>query len=227
MRHQPLFVMVVVALALAPGCSADPKDSDEYQSLEQQYIDAQEEVAALEQALVDSADGGLASDVEFTALPENVVPVYGEFGGCEAILDSTEYFDEIQVYDGGFSCPDVRSSDPRLIGDVELTLVGARYVDYLPSPNIPQTGRFEYTIVLTTDDGERWSGEGFGIDMWDIEGTLYTVFYDELAGEGKYEGLLYREWGMQQPNVYDGTTTTLYDGYFTSGWIEQIPSSGS
>ena len=227
MRQQSLFVSVVVALAVATGCSGGPEDSDEYQRLEQKYVDAQEEVAALEQALADAADAGLASDVEFTALPENVVPVYGEFAGCIPVLGSPESFDGIQVYGGGFSCPDVRYSDPRLIGDVEFTLVGARYVDYPSAPNLPQTGRFEYTAVLTTVDGERWTGEGFGIDLYDVEGTLHTVFYDELAGEGKYEGLVYREWGMQQPTLYDGTTTTLYDGYFTSGWIEQIPSSGS
>ena len=227
MRQQPFFISVVVALAIVAGCSADPEDSDEYQRLEQQYIDAQEQVATLEQALADSMDGGSASDVELTALPDGVVAVYGEFGGCTPVLGSPESFDGVEVYDGGFSCPDVTYSDPRLSGDLELTLTGARYVKYPAVLTIPETARFEYTAVLTTDDGERWSGEGFGIDLWDAEGTLHTVFYDELAGEGKYEGLVLREWGMQQPALYDGTTTTLYDGYFLSGWIEQIPSSGS
>lgn len=227
MRQQPLFISVVVALAIAAGCSADPEDSDEYQRLEQQYIDAQEQVATLEQALADSMDGGSAGDTEFTALPDDVLPVYGEFAGCTPVLGSPESFDGIEVYNGGFSCPDVTYSDPRLSGDLELTLTGARYVKYPAVLTIPETARFEYTAVLTTDDGERWSGEGFGIDLWDAEGTLHTVFYDELAGEGKYEGLVLREWGMQQPALYDGTTTNLYDGYFLSGWIEQIPSSGS
>lgn len=227
MRKQQLLVSVVVVLAVASGCSGDPTDSDEYRRLEQQYVDAQDEVAALEQALAESAGNGPASDVEFTAVPENVVPVYGEYAGCHPVLDSPESFDGIQVYSGGFSCPDVRYSDPRLTGDVELTLIGARYVDYPAGPNVPKTGRFEYTAVLTTDDGDRWSGDGFGVDLFDAEGTLHTVYYDELAGEGKYEGLVFREWGMQQPTLYDGTTTTLYDGYFASGWIEQIPSSDS
>ena len=226
MRQQPLVISVVVGLAIAAGCAADPEESDEYQRLEQQYIDAQEQVATLEQA-ADSAGGGSASDVEFAAMPDEVVPVYGEFAGCVPVLGTPESFDGIEVYDGGFSCPDVTYSDPRLSGDLELTLREACYVKYPAVPSIPETARFEYTAVLTTDDGERWSGEGFGIDLWDVEGTLHTVFYDELAGEGKYEGLVLREWGMQQPALYDGTTTNLYDGYFLSGWIEQIPSPGS
>jgi hypothetical protein len=227
MRQQPLCFSVVVALAILAGCSADPQGSDDYQRLEQQYLDAQEQVETLEETLADSMDRGSGSDVEFAALPDNVVPVYGEFGGCTPVVGSPESFDGIEVYTGGFSCPDVTYSDPRISGDFELTLTGARYVKYPALPNIPETARFEYTAVLTTDDGERWSGEGFGIDLWDVEGTLHTVFYDELAGEGKYEGLVLREWGMQQPALYDGTTTSRYDGYFLSGWIEEIPSSGS
>jgi len=222
-----LFLGVVAALAVVAGCSADPRDSDEYRRLEQQYVDAQEEVATLQQSLADSVDGGLTSDVQFTALPDDVVPVYGEYAGCEPVVDAPESFDGIQVFGGRFFCPDVRYSDPRLNGDAWLTLTGALYVDYLAGPTIPETGRFEFSIVQTTDDGERWSGDGFGIDLYDIDGTIRTVYFAELAGEGRYEGLVYREWGMQQPTVYEGTTTTLYDGYFTSGWIEQISPPGS
>ncbi len=220
-KGRALLSSVVVVLAVATGCSAEPGVSDDYQRLEQQYFEAQEEVAGLEQALAASAG------VEFTALPKNVVKVYGEYAGCLPRVHGEESPDGIKVYSGGFSCPGVRYSDPRLNGDVELTLIGARYVDYLPNSNIPETARFEFTAVLTTNDGERWSGDGFGVDLYDGEGKIHTVYYNELAGKGKYDGLVYREWAMQQPRVYDGTATTLYDGYFASGWIEQIPSTGS
>jgi hypothetical protein len=217
-RRRALLGSVVAVLVLATGCSAEPEASADYQRLEQQYLEAQAKVAALEQALAASAG------VEFTALPENVVKVYGEYGGCVPNVHEEEHPDGIRVYSGGFSCPGVRSSDPRLDGDVELTLVGAGYADYLPNSGIPETGRFEISVVLTTNDGERWSGDGFGVDLYDGEGTIHTVYYTELAGEGKYDGLIYREWGMQQPRVYGDSPTTLYDGYFASGWIEQLPS---
>ena len=227
MRRHQLIVGVAVALTVTAGCAADPTESDEYRRLEEQYGDARAEVAALEQALADAPAAWSTSDVEFVALPEDVVPVYGEFGGCQPVLGAPVDVDGVAVYDGRFTCPEVRYSDPRLVGDVELTLVGARYVAYAAGSTIPGTARFEYTAVLTTDDGERWSGEGFGVDLYDSEGVLHTVFYDELAGEGRYDGLIFREWGMQQPALYDGSTPTPYDGYFISGWIEQVPAAGS
>ena len=104
---------------------------------------------------------------------------------------------DIDVWEGVLLCRE-QMSDPRVTGAEEWTLVDTNYIHY---KTIPQTGRFEASVVLTPDEGEgTWRGEGFGADLWSEDG-LHTVFHGEYAGEGDYEGLVYRVWGSQQPET--------------------------
>jgi hypothetical protein len=104
---------------------------------------------------------------------------------------------DIDVWEGVLLCRE-QMSDPRVTGEEEWTLVDTNYIHYT---TIPQTGRFEASVVLTPDEGEgTWRGEGFGTDIWSGDG-LHTVLHGEYAGEGEYEGLIYRVWGSQQPET--------------------------
>lgn len=112
------------------------------------------------------------------------------------------------VWMGTLMCPS-EMSDTRVSGIEEWELVEPfYYTEYLGEPH---SGRFEASITLSTDEGA-WRGEGFGSDLWRSgQSGLKTTFYAEYAGEGAYEGLIYREWGTQYPGS---------NGYWITGYIE-------
>lgn len=114
---------------------------------------------------------------------------------------------DIDLITGVYRCRD-EMSDARVTGIVDFTL-DPYYIHYATQP---QTGRFEASSVLTTDEGNgSWRGNGFGVDVWRDEG-LSTVWHTEFIGEGEYAGLVYRAWGSQKPDS---------DAYEVVGYIER------
>jgi hypothetical protein len=144
------------------------------------------------------------------ALPNGRVPVVGTSEGRECRWEGqrSQQTDDptIAIMLGTLICPS-EMSDPRVSGEERWELKDPHYIWYT---SVPNTGRFEASVVLTTEDGI-WRGEGFGSDLWDDQGGLHTTFYAEYIGEGSYEGFVYREWGAQYPGS---------DGYLITGYIE-------
>jgi hypothetical protein len=142
--------------------------------------------------------------------PGERTPVFGTSEGKRCWWSGQQLLEDddptTDIWLGTLVCP-VEMSDPRVSGEEEWELKEPYYIEYLSSP---PTGRFEASVILTTDDGV-WRGEGFGGDLWDEQGGLSTAFYVEFIGEGAYEGLIYREWGAQYPGS---------NGYLTTGYIE-------
>lgn len=151
-------------------------------------------------------------DVDDVTTTEDTVFVRGTSGGSECSWSERDLREDddptIDVYTGTLVCPS-EMSDPRVSGIEEWELTEPfYYTNYLGEP---ETGRFEASATLTTDDGV-WRGDGFGSDMRGPGGSgLRTTFYVEYVGEGAYEGLTYREWGAQYPGS---------DHYLIVGYIE-------
>jgi hypothetical protein len=163
-------------------------------------------------AVIGAVVGFLAADSEDRAdlLGNGRIPVVGTSGGRECGQSEWQQLPAdipgTKTYLGTLVCPASGMSDPRVAGVEEWKLTKP-YVEYTSAP---PTGRFEASVVLTTEDGV-WRGEGFGMDLWDEQWALHTTFYAEYVGEGPYEGLVYREWGAQYPGS---------NGYLISGYIE-------
>jgi hypothetical protein len=142
---------------------------------------------------------GCTSSTTDSAAADNREFVQGYSQGCTwpEEQEVTDDNPDIDVWEGVLSCRD-EMSDPRVTGEEEWTLVEPSYIHYT---TIPQTARFEASVVLTPDEGEgTWRGEGFGADLWSGDG-LHTVLHGEYTGEGEYEGLVYHIWGSQQPET--------------------------
>lgn len=151
-------------------------------------------------AAVAALAGCSTSDTDDSAAEDNRVYVQGYGVGECTWPEEREVTDDnadIDVWQGVMLCRE-EMSDLRVTGEEEWRMVDPYYIHYTTTP---WTGRIEASVVLTPDEGEGiWRGEGFGVDLWS-EGGLHTVFHAEYAGEGEYEGLVYRVWGSQQPET--------------------------
>jgi hypothetical protein len=114
--------------------------------------------AALAGSVVAAATVGLmmagcsTSSTTDSAAADNREFVQGYSQGCTwpEEQEVTDDNPDIDVWEGVLSCRD-EMSDPRVTGEEEWTLVEPSYIHYT---TIPQTARFEASVVLTPDEGE-------------------------------------------------------------------------
>lgn len=189
-------VLLVLVLSVGWGCSDDPAGTPDTSSAGEQIAPAGDDAVA---AAAESDTG-------------DMVFVHGTSGGSECAWAEQESQRDDDpatiVYRGTLRC---RSdmSDPRVSGIEEWHFVEPFF--YTEFVGDSPTGRFEASTTLDTGDGV-WRGSGFGADLWAAGQTdLRTAFFVEYAGEGAYEGLVYRAWGAQHPGS---------DGYMIVGYIQ-------